>query len=101
MTSWTLDQTLAKLGAAAGRELKAVYMTDEEIEAGKKTNPLVGALFAMRHLKRFVNLDEVRSWGVAVSSFDAFLAREAAVVKETIMCAKIRGGRTRRCAYSS
>lgn len=78
----TLDETLAKLGAATGRALAAKYMTEDEV-AAQKTNPLVGAQYVMRGLAQFVDLEEVRSWGVPLSSFDQFLEREAALVKET------------------
>ncbi len=79
----TFDELLAKLGAAAGRTLTARYLTDGEVEAQKMLNPMIGAQVMMRGLAQFVDVDAVKSWGVPLSSFDKFLEREAALVKET------------------
>lgn len=79
----TLDETLTKLSAATGRTLTGAYMTEEEVAQEKGTNPLVGAQYAMRDLAMFVDMEDVRRWGVPLSSFDAFLEREAAEVQET------------------
>lgn len=79
----TLDETLEKLSAATGRTLTARYMTDDEVEAQRLLNPMVGAQVMMRGMAQFADLEAVGSWGVPLSSFDKFLAREAALVKET------------------
>ncbi|KAJ2972993.1 hypothetical protein NQ176_g6850 [Zarea fungicola] len=79
----TLDETLVKLSAVAGRKLTARYLTDDEIQVQKKTNPIVGAQLLMRGMAKFVNLDEVKSWGITTSSFEEFLKREAASIKDT------------------
>lgn len=79
----TLDETLEKLSAATGRTLTARYMTDDEVEAQRLLNPMVGAQVMMRGMAQFADLEAVGSWGVSLSSFDKFLAREAALVKET------------------
>lgn len=79
----TLDETLVKLSAVAGRKLTARYLTDDEIQEQKKTNPIVDAQLLMRGMAKFVNLDEVKSWGVMTSSFEEFLKREAASIKDT------------------
>lgn len=84
----TLDETLAKIGAATGRSLVGRYMTDEEVEAQKGSNPMVSAHLAMRHIDRFFDLERVKTWGIPLSSFDEFIQREAASFKETYNLAK-------------
>ncbi|KAJ6786274.1 hypothetical protein PWT90_00814 [Aphanocladium album] len=79
----TLDETLAKLSAATGRKLRAEYMTDEEIEAQKMLNPMIGAQHAMRDLAQFADMEEVKRWGVPLGSFEAYLSREKELVMET------------------
>ncbi|EGX88038.1 NAD dependent epimerase/dehydratase, putative [Cordyceps militaris CM01] len=79
----TLDDVLAKLGAAAGRKMRADYLAEDEVAARRATDFMVDMQFLMRGLARFVDVDKVKSWGVPTSSFDAFLEREAALVKET------------------
>lgn len=78
-----LGQLMPKLSAVAGRDLQAVYMSDEEVEEQKKTSPIVAGMLMMRDLSIFVDLEKVKSWGVPLSSFDAFLEREKERVLET------------------
>ncbi|POR34230.1 NmrA-like family domain-containing protein [Tolypocladium paradoxum] len=78
-----LGQLMPKLSAVAGRDLQAVYMSDDEVDEQKKTNPMVAAMLIMRDLGIFVDLEKVKSWGVPLSSFDAFLEREKKRVLET------------------
>ncbi|KAJ6446825.1 NAD dependent epimerase/dehydratase [Purpureocillium lavendulum] len=79
----TLEELMPKLSSAAGRELKAEYMTDEEVDAQKGVNPMVAAMLMMRDLSIFVDLAKVKSWGIPLSSFDTFLEREKERVLET------------------
>lgn len=79
----TLKELMPRLSAAAGRDLQAVYMTNEDVEAQKGANPMVAAMLMMRDLSIFVDMAKVKSWGVPLSSFDRFLERERARVLET------------------
>ncbi|KAK2590879.1 hypothetical protein QQS21_011433 [Conoideocrella luteorostrata] len=79
----TADDVLGKLAAVTGRDLKAVYMTDEEVDAQKGTNPIVAGLMMMRDLAKFVDLEQVREWGFQTSSMDKFIERETTRVVET------------------
>ncbi|KFA64755.1 hypothetical protein S40285_01392 [Stachybotrys chlorohalonatus IBT 40285] len=79
----TFDEILGGLSAATGRDLKAVYLSDQEIEAQVAASPFVQGQLASRNLIDFVDMDKVKSWGVPLSSFDAFLEREKDRVAET------------------
>lgn len=76
------EQILERLSATAGRQLKAEYMSDASIEE-KKSNPFILGQFAMRDMVQFVDMEKVRSWGVPLSSFDAYLERNKDFVKKT------------------
>ncbi|KAL6835554.1 NAD(P)-binding protein [Trichoderma sp. SZMC 28015] len=76
------EQILERLSATAGRQLKAEYMSDASIEE-KKSNPFILGQFAMRDMVQFVDMEKVRSWGVPMSSFYAFLERNKEFVKKT------------------
>ncbi|KPM36503.1 hypothetical protein AK830_g10066 [Neonectria ditissima] len=77
------DEIIAELSAATGRELKVVYLTDEEIEEQKGSNIFIGGQLAMRDMSQFVNMDEVKGWGIPLSTFKVFLEREKERVNET------------------
>ncbi|KAK2002999.1 putative NAD dependent epimerase/dehydratase [Colletotrichum falcatum] len=79
----TADEVMAKLARVTGRDIKAVYLSDAEIEAQKAGNPFISGQFASRDLDQFVDLEKVRSWGVPLGTFDEFLEREKGRVKET------------------
>ncbi|KND86527.1 NmrA-like family domain-containing protein [Tolypocladium ophioglossoides CBS 100239] len=79
----TTPELMAKLSAAAGRELQAVYLSDDEVAEQKKTNPMISVLLMMRDLSIFVDLEKVKSWGIPLSSFEAFLEKEKDRVLET------------------
>ncbi|KAK5991120.1 NmrA-like family domain-containing oxidoreductase ptmS-like protein [Cladobotryum mycophilum] len=79
------SQVLQKLSAATGRDLQPVYMSDEEIKAQKATNPFIMGQLLMRDMAQFVDLDKIKSWGIPLSSFDAFIEREKKRVNETYL----------------
>ncbi|KAH7158183.1 hypothetical protein B0J13DRAFT_190650 [Dactylonectria estremocensis] len=78
-----VDTLLEELSIATGRDLKAVYLTDEEIEEQKKTNIFLHGQLAMRDMAQFVDIDEVKSWGVPLGTVREFMVREKKRVDET------------------
>ncbi|KAJ1561122.1 hypothetical protein HK405_004858 [Cladochytrium tenue] len=79
----TPDQIITKLSTATGRGMRVVYLSDEEIEAQKATNPFVSGQIHQRAIAAYVDMTSLGSWGVAASTFDAFLKREKSRVAET------------------
>lgn len=77
------DDVLEKLSKAAGRELRAEYLSDEEAEKLKVGNPFIGGQLAMRDLAKFFDMEEIKGWGVPLSSFDEFIAAEQKRIDET------------------
>ncbi|CAH0048059.1 unnamed protein product [Clonostachys solani] len=77
----TVTQIFEKLSKVAGRELKMVPMSDEDIEAQKTSNPFIGGQFIIRDMEKIYDMDEVKSWGLPLSTFDKFLEREADAIR--------------------
>ena len=76
-------QMMEALSAVAGREIKADFYNDVEIAQIIKTNPLVGAQLFLRDGAKCVDAEKVKSWGITMGTFTAFLAREKAAVIDT------------------
>ncbi|KAF9885990.1 hypothetical protein FE257_012168 [Aspergillus nanangensis] len=79
----TVDEVLKVLSKVTGKELKASYMSREEIDAQAPANPLISAQLAMRDMAMFVDIEEVRKWGLKLGTFEQFLEREADRVAQT------------------
>ncbi|RDW81270.1 NmrA/HSCARG family protein [Aspergillus mulundensis] len=81
----TLDGILGSLSQVTGRELKADYLGQEEIDAQVKSNPFVGAQLMMRDVVDEVDVEYMKSFGIEMGSFAEFLEREEKWVKETFV----------------
>ncbi|KAK7217807.1 hypothetical protein V2G26_005810 [Clonostachys chloroleuca] len=77
----TVTQIFEKLSKVTGRELKMVPMPDEEIEAQKTSNPIIAGQSIIRDMEKIYDIDEVKSWGVPLSTFDKFLERQADAIR--------------------
>jgi uncharacterized protein YbjT (DUF2867 family) len=69
-----VDDMLKTLGEASGRPIDAIYRTAEETEKAKD-NPYVAGHLACIGLDKYVDLEEVKSWGVPLTSFTQFLEK--------------------------
>lgn len=79
------DDVLEKLSQATGRDLRAEYLPDEEAERLKAGNPFIGGQLAMRDLAQFFDIEEIKGWGVPLSSFDEFIVQEKERIEETYL----------------
>ncbi|KAM0556844.1 hypothetical protein ACHAPJ_005516 [Fusarium lateritium] len=78
-----VETILEKLSSSTGRKLQAVYLSDEEIKVQKATNPFIAGQLAMRGMAEVTTREEVQTWEIPLSTFDAFLEREKAAIHET------------------
>lgn len=78
-----LEEIMRILAQATGRELKVEYMTQEEIDAQLATNPFLAGQLVARDMSEFVDMAEVRAWGVPIGTFSGFLERERELIRET------------------
>ncbi|KAL5001762.1 hypothetical protein BDV10DRAFT_138168 [Aspergillus recurvatus] len=77
------DEILTSLSTATGRELKANYMSQEEIDAQAKTNPFVAGQLLARDMVDEVDMAYMGTFGVPMGTFDGFLEREGERVRGT------------------
>ncbi|QKX64806.1 uncharacterized protein TRUGW13939_11982 [Talaromyces rugulosus] len=78
----TLDEIMAKLSHLTGRQLRVNYYTDEEVETLLKVNTFFSAQVTMRNVSIFANIEQLKSFNVPLSSFDAYLEKNQDTVKE-------------------
>jgi uncharacterized protein YbjT (DUF2867 family) len=80
----TVQQTLDQLSKATGRQesFKAIFMTDEEIEAQVNSSVLINSEKAMRAAADYVDLTELSRIG-PLTTFEEFLRRELDGVRKT------------------
>jgi uncharacterized protein YbjT (DUF2867 family) len=79
----TPEDVIKKLSATSGKELKARYRSDEEVEQAKKKDPFVGGQLVTREIWKLIDMDRVHQLGVLLSTFDQFLEEYRADVVET------------------
>lgn len=77
------QEIASALSNASGRDIKAVFLTDEEVETEKKTNPFITAFLALRDMHLYVDIDQVKSWGLPLGTFEEYLALRSDAVEET------------------
>ncbi|OAL49665.1 NAD(P)-binding protein [Pyrenochaeta sp. DS3sAY3a] len=69
-----VDDILKELEEASGLPIEAVYRTKEETEK-LKDNPFVAGHLLAVNLHKYVDLEEVKSYGVPLTSLKAFLEK--------------------------
>lgn len=79
----SVEDILKVLAQATGRQFKARFMTQEEVNAQAAVNPMIGGQLAMRDMHRFVNLEKVKTWGFPLGGFGEFLERRKESVGKT------------------
>ncbi|KAF5018425.1 hypothetical protein F66182_9599 [Fusarium sp. NRRL 66182] len=77
-----IEIIMQKLSKAVGRELKAEYLSEQEIKA-QKDNPFIVGQLMSREIGRLATKEDVEAWGVQLSTLDVFLEREEETVRET------------------
>jgi uncharacterized protein YbjT (DUF2867 family) len=83
-----VEEALNQLRTATGRDIKSVYRSDEEsAELALKIPIITGQLFLRDSTATKVNIDDVKKWGVKLSTFAQFLEREKEWVDRTFAAA--------------
>ncbi|KAF4500695.1 nad dependent epimerase dehydratase [Fusarium agapanthi] len=77
------DEIMQQLGEASEKPLKAVYLTYDEIEAKKNEDIFVAIQLMSRGLGDKVDIEEVKGWGIPLTTFKEFLKRERSWVEST------------------
>ncbi|KAE8384888.1 hypothetical protein BDV23DRAFT_165974 [Aspergillus alliaceus] len=71
------------LSRATGRELKVAFLSQKEVEKQAAQNPFIGGQLLARDMAQYVDLENVRAWGLPLGTFREFLEREKDGVKAT------------------
>jgi uncharacterized protein YbjT (DUF2867 family) len=79
----TVDQIMAGLSKTTGKNISAYYLSDEEIKTETAKNSPASWHVALRDLTQFVDMDELKTWGIPLNSFSEFLEREKENVVDT------------------
>ncbi|KAI0421491.1 hypothetical protein F5X98DRAFT_245525 [Xylaria grammica] len=79
----TIEELFASISHALGRPLKLKYLSDEEASALAPEDPFIEAQIMTRVMSDHYNMEDVRSWGIPLHTFEEFLEREKASLKET------------------
>jgi uncharacterized protein YbjT (DUF2867 family) len=69
-----VDDMLENWEEASGRPIEVIYRTPEETEKAK-SNPYVAGHLVCIGLNKYVDMEEVKSWGVPLTSFAEFLEK--------------------------
>ncbi|KAF7586222.1 hypothetical protein BBP40_009220 [Aspergillus hancockii] len=78
-----VEDVTRALSRATGRDLKASFLSQKEVEKQAAQNPFISGQLLARDMAQFVVLEEVKGWGLPLGTFDGFLEREKARVKAT------------------
>ncbi|KAI9036157.1 NmrA/HSCARG family protein [Aspergillus affinis] len=79
----SVEDILKELAQATGRQFKAEFLRQEEVDAQLAVNPMIGGQLAMRDMHKFVNMEELKAWGIPLGSFKGFLERKKESVEKT------------------
>ncbi|KAL2126239.1 hypothetical protein VTI74DRAFT_1368 [Chaetomium olivicolor] len=77
-----VDRLLEIIRKAAGKDIRVVYLKDEEIEEEKKKNPLIVVQEVLRDIP-LLEVTDGRKWGVEMGTFEKFAEREKKEFEET------------------
>lgn len=75
------------LSQATGRQppLKAAFLEGDALDQAKASNPLIDGYFAMRDMINLVDIDQVKAYGIPMTSFDAYVQRRIDDAKATFL----------------
>jgi hypothetical protein len=79
------EKLMQALSRVTGKNFKAVFMSDEEVDKQRAINPFVAGQVMMREMSSFVDLEKVKAWGLPLGTFDQFLVREKARVDSSYL----------------
>ncbi|KAG7291165.1 hypothetical protein NEMBOFW57_001177 [Staphylotrichum longicolle] len=79
----TVEKAMETMRRGMGRNIRAKYLTDEELEEAKARNPMLAIQEVLRLISSAGNVPTAKEWGVAVGTFEQFVEREKKDFEET------------------
>ncbi|KAK4233366.1 hypothetical protein C8A03DRAFT_38933 [Achaetomium macrosporum] len=72
-----VENAFKTMRKATGRNIRVVYLTDDEVQQALATNPMLVFQQVVRNIPTPANLDEThRGWGIKPGTFEKFVERE-------------------------
>ncbi|KAJ5090266.1 hypothetical protein N7532_008950 [Penicillium argentinense] len=71
------------LSQATGKDMRVVFLSDEEINEKVTQDPFLGAQLVIRDMAIFVEFEKVKEWNIELGTFAQFLEREKERVQAT------------------
>lgn len=79
------EAIIKDLAQATGRDMKVVFLSEEEVQEKIATDPFLGPQLLIRDLAIFVDFEKVKGWKIELSTFAGFLEREKKRVEEAYL----------------
>ncbi|KAF9524029.1 NAD dependent epimerase/dehydratase [Crepidotus variabilis] len=79
----SVEGLVQALSKATGKNIKAVYRSADETEAVLKTNLAAAGQLLALDMNKYVDMEEVKKWGIKLGTTAEFLEREQSRVQNT------------------
>ena len=73
---FSIDEIAAMMERISGKNVSVRFRSEEEIEVIKDTNPFIAGQLLTRTMQLWANVEDTKSWGVPLTSFEDFLIKE-------------------------
>ncbi len=79
----TAAQAIETMRRVTGRNIRAKYLADDELEEARAANPMLVLQEVLRVLSKLGDEEAVKGWGVEMGTFEGFVERERGAYEET------------------
>lgn len=79
-----VQQIATLMEKVSGKKIEVRFRTEEEVEAQRGANPIIESQVKLRNHPPWVNIQEVKSYGVPLRSFEEYLEKEKDRLQKTI-----------------
>jgi len=77
------EEAMETMRRVTGRNIRAKYLTDEELAVAKVANPMLALQEVLRSADMAVNAAGAKTWGIQLGTFERFVEREKKAFEET------------------
>ncbi|KAK3901552.1 hypothetical protein C8A05DRAFT_44823 [Staphylotrichum tortipilum] len=80
----SVERAIETMRRCTGRNIRARYLADDEVEAAKADNPMLAMDGILRVMSKWAGAEaDTGAWGLPTTTFEAFVERERQVFEET------------------
>jgi uncharacterized protein YbjT (DUF2867 family) len=84
----TVKEAVEVLRRAVGRDIRAVYLSDEELQQALPNDLILGIQVMIRDMDAVGDVEGAKGWGIELGTFERFVAREEKAVQDTYRLVK-------------